>query len=236
MFTMSDLMQRQKRERREHILAATRELLAERGYADVTVRELAERCGVSVPTLYNRFGGKDGLIAEAVRERFAEVLAADREAGEPAGHARLMGLVGRIADGIVELADYHRALLLAFTETRESGDLQHGLATELVSAISEQLAELRARRRLADWVAPEVLAAQIATACISASVTWAVGAVSDRGLRPFMEHSVGLLLVASTRGAARQALLERVQDAQERVAPEILAPAAAEGIGRSRSA
>ena len=60
------LMDEQMRERRGRILEAARELLAERGYAAVTVRELAERCGVSVPTLYNRFESKDALIAEAV--------------------------------------------------------------------------------------------------------------------------------------------------------------------------
>ena len=83
-----DLMIQQKRERGEHILEATRTLLAERGYAGVTVRELAARCGVSVPTLYNRFGGKDALIAQAVSARFSSVLASIAEDDAPRGHYR----------------------------------------------------------------------------------------------------------------------------------------------------
>jgi len=216
------LMNRQNQERGERILQATRELLAERGYAAVTVRELAHRCGVSVPTLYNRFGGKDDLIAQAVRSQFSRALGSSDDRGEPVGHQRLMGLVGRVADGVVQLADYHRALLQAFSQVRETGAIHEDLAQELVSTIVVQLNEMRRRRELEDWVALDVLSAQIATACIAATMTWSAGVISDSGLKPFMENSVGLILVASTRGPSRDALLERVKKAQAAVSPELL--------------
>lgn len=225
MFKMAELMIQQNQERGERILEATRELLAERGYSAVTVRELAHRCGVSVPTLYNRFGGKDELIAAAVRSRFTGVLGSVEAESEAIGHIRLMALVARVADGVVEMADYHRALLQAFSQVRETGAIHQSLAQELVAAIGVQLAEMQRRRQLGDWVDVHVLAAQIATACIAATMTWASGAISDSGLRPFMEHSVGLILVASTRGASREHLLEGVKRAQREVAPE-LGPAA----------
>jgi AcrR family transcriptional regulator len=218
-----NLMDQQKKERGERILEATRELLAERGYAAVTVRELALRCGVSVPTLYNRFGGKDELIAEAVRTQFSEVLGSVDGDGEPIGHRRLMALIGRMADGVVGLPDYNRSLLQAFSQVRETGAIHEGLAQELVSAIVIQLNEMKRRRQLGDWVEPGVLSAQIATACIAATMTWSARVVSDAGLKPFMEHSVGLLLVATTRGASREDLLERVKRAQSAIAPELQA-------------
>lgn len=221
-------MIQQKNERGQRILEATRELLAERGYANVTVRELAGRCGVSVPTLYNRFGGKDELIAEAVRSQFSEVLGSVDESAEPIGHRRLMALIGRMADGVVELASYNRSLLQAFSQVRETGAIHEGLAQELVSAIVVQLNEMKRRRQLGDWVDVGVLSAQIATACIAASMTWSARVISDSGLKPFMEHSVGLLLVASTRGACRDDLLELVKQAQTRVAPELQ-----DGVSRS---
>jgi AcrR family transcriptional regulator len=216
-----NLMTRQHQERGERILETTRELLAERGYSEITIRELADRCGVSVPTLYNRFGGKDELIGEAVRTQFSRVLGSVEDAGEPIGHQRLMGLVGRVADGVVELADYHRALLRAFSQVREAGVIHQNLAQELVSAVVIQLGEMRQRRQLDDWVAIDVLSAQITTACIAATMTWSAGVISDSGLRPFMEHSVGLLLVASSRGVSRKNLLERVKRAQDEIAPEL---------------
>ena len=214
-------MIQQKNERGRHILEATRALLAERGYANVTVRELADRCGVSVPTLYNRFGGKDELIAQAVRSQFSEVLGSVDGDAAPMGHRRLMVLIGRMADGVVELASYNRSLLQAFSHVRETGAIHEGLAQELVSAIVIQLNEMKRRRQLGDWVDPGILSAQIATACIAASMTWSARVISDAGLKPFMEHSVGLLLVASTRGASREDLLEQVKRAQSTIASEL---------------
>ena len=221
MFYIMDLMSEQNQERGDRILEATRELLAERGYSAVTVRELARRCGVSVPTLYNRFGGKDELIARAVQSQFFQVLSSLEDEGEPLGHPRLIALVGRVAEGIVELADYHRALLQAFSQVRETGAIHQNLAQELISALIVQLAEMRRRRELCDWVALDVLATQITTACIAAMMAWSAGGVSDTGLRPFMEHSVGLILVASTQGESREILLEGVKQSQAEVAPEL---------------
>ena len=64
-----DLMTEQRLARRAAILSTARELIAARGYESVTVRELAEICRVSVPTLYNQFGGKDQLLAEAIERQ-----------------------------------------------------------------------------------------------------------------------------------------------------------------------
>jgi AcrR family transcriptional regulator len=82
------MMSQQSHERGERILEATRELLAERGDSAVTVRELARRGGVSIPTLYNRFGGKDELIAAAVRSRFSGVLRSVEAEGEAVKRAQ----------------------------------------------------------------------------------------------------------------------------------------------------
>jgi AcrR family transcriptional regulator len=48
------------------VLHATREELAERGYADLTVEGVAERSGVHKTTLYRRWGSAEGLVAAAL--------------------------------------------------------------------------------------------------------------------------------------------------------------------------
>src|SRR6185295_18916724 len=50
-------------------------LFAERGYADVTMDEIAARVGVTKPLLYNYFGNKERLYI-ACMERAAESLTA----------------------------------------------------------------------------------------------------------------------------------------------------------------
>lgn len=63
---------------RERIVQAARELVVERGYADVSTSEVLERAGVSRGGLYHHFAGKDQLMAavlEALERDFVERLA-----------------------------------------------------------------------------------------------------------------------------------------------------------------
>jgi AcrR family transcriptional regulator len=56
------LRERKKRLTREAIFAAARALFAERGFADVTVAEIADAANVSVKTLFTYVGGKEELL------------------------------------------------------------------------------------------------------------------------------------------------------------------------------
>ena len=60
------------------ILAATRELLAERGWADLTIAEVAARAGVAKTTLYRRWPGKADLVVDAMAALFSELEIEDR--------------------------------------------------------------------------------------------------------------------------------------------------------------
>jgi AcrR family transcriptional regulator len=62
---------------RDTVLDAVHELLADRPWAEVTMGDVAGRAGVSRQTVYNAFGGRDGLSqAYVIREadRFLEVV------------------------------------------------------------------------------------------------------------------------------------------------------------------
>jgi AcrR family transcriptional regulator len=59
----------------EQTLTAARALFAERGYAAVTMDEVAAAVGVTKPLLYNYFGNKEGLYA-ACMERAGDALSA----------------------------------------------------------------------------------------------------------------------------------------------------------------
>jgi AcrR family transcriptional regulator len=57
------LFEEHKAERRARIISAARELVTKHGYDGLTMRDLAAAARVSVPTLYNLFGGKDAILA-----------------------------------------------------------------------------------------------------------------------------------------------------------------------------
>ena len=52
---------------REQILEAAWELFAERGFEDVSVRDVTSAAGVNLASVSYHFGGKDGLIQETVK-------------------------------------------------------------------------------------------------------------------------------------------------------------------------
>ncbi|MCD0451427.1 TetR/AcrR family transcriptional regulator [Actinocorallia sp. API 0066] len=64
-------MSREARERQ--MLAVAEEVFADHGYRAASMEEIAERCGVSKPMLYEYFGSKDGLLLACLTRARAEL-------------------------------------------------------------------------------------------------------------------------------------------------------------------
>ena len=225
-----DLVTQQKLERREHILDAARKLIAERGYAGITMRDLAARCRVSVPTLYNQFGSKDSLLAAAVETHFAGLLATSREKADWHGCERLIGVMGVCADNMVRLPRYNRSLLRAFMGARDTAPIEETIMSELACELGRALDEMAQRRQLVDWIDRPVLTQQVTAAVVATSVAWSVGALDDDGLRAAMIHAAAGMVLGVARGAARTAL-----EAELRAAQEVLAETYADRATRAAS-
>jgi TetR/AcrR family transcriptional regulator, regulator of autoinduction and epiphytic fitness len=60
--------QAQARETQRHIAEAARELFIERGYVATSIRDVAQRAGVSVQTIYNAFEGGKAAIFHRVMD------------------------------------------------------------------------------------------------------------------------------------------------------------------------
>ena len=55
-------------DRRQRILSAARAMVADHGYDDMVMSQVAEKAGVSPTTLYNLYNTKDQLIMESLRD------------------------------------------------------------------------------------------------------------------------------------------------------------------------
>ncbi|BCX05389.1 MAG: TetR family transcriptional regulator [Candidatus Roseilinea sp.] len=79
--------ERDKRNQRQAILDAAREIAASEGWGAVTTRRVAERIEYTHPTIYEHFESKSALLAELTREGYrlllAELRAARAKAGAP---------------------------------------------------------------------------------------------------------------------------------------------------------
>jgi AcrR family transcriptional regulator len=87
-----DLVTRQREERKQRILEVARQLIAEHGYDGVTMRDLAEKSLVSVPTLYNLFGGKNDLLFAAVESYFVDLMGNAQLVEAEEGLAKIISL------------------------------------------------------------------------------------------------------------------------------------------------
>ena len=58
---------------RNRILSAAEHLFTTRGFAGVTMREVARRAGTNVASAHYHFGSKEGLIIEMLRHRIAPI-------------------------------------------------------------------------------------------------------------------------------------------------------------------
>lgn len=52
---------------REQILSVAAQLFLERGFSNVSIRDICERCEVTPPTIYHYFGNKDRLFQAVIR-------------------------------------------------------------------------------------------------------------------------------------------------------------------------
>jgi AcrR family transcriptional regulator len=76
----TSLRERRRQMLRDEILHAAGALLNERGYAAMSMDDLANRVGISKPTLYSHFTTKEDLIVAAIlraHDRIAEAVQAD---------------------------------------------------------------------------------------------------------------------------------------------------------------
>jgi AcrR family transcriptional regulator len=89
----ASLRERRKALLRDEILEATHQLMIERGYAALSMDDLAARVGVSKPTLYNQFPTKEDLVAAMVTQLIERVFAQLEAVSEAAPLERLLGFL-----------------------------------------------------------------------------------------------------------------------------------------------
>jgi len=89
---------RHARRNHELLVAAAREVFAERG-VDASLEEIARRAGVGVGTLYRHFANRDALVEAVFERRRGEFVAvAEAAADEPDAWLALVGFLGRMLE------------------------------------------------------------------------------------------------------------------------------------------
>lgn len=147
-------------EAHQSILDATRALLVESGYADVTMDRVAERAGVGKQTVYRRWRSKAPLVAESIMDAYGDTRALEiPDTGDIA--TDLSSLVRLIAKFVVapENAALLRALAAAAADNPGDGEALYRQLTEPQhDAVVRRLRQGVASRQVRDGVNIEAVA------------------------------------------------------------------------------
>lgn len=213
-------MARQKAQRRELILSAARDLITERGYREVTMRAIAERCGVSIPTLYNLCGDRQALLFEAVSSHLSGVLLDTSVVSTKRGHEKVVAIAEAISAEMCRMPEYHRTMMGVLAGSDSAHELSAGLSRLLAAEFEHALDEMKASGHLAPWADPGPLARSVAGQVVIVSAEWASGTLPDSRLRAAMVFGVSLVLLGVAEGKAAAALRRHAKACQAAALPD----------------
>jgi AcrR family transcriptional regulator len=152
---------RMREKRRRQIVAAAREVFAERGYHAATVNDVIGRAKIARGTFYLYFEGKrhvfESLLEEALAELRSRIRRIDLGEGAPPPAAQLRENIVRVLRYLLENRDFTRLLLSlwrsldgelratasAFYEQAQDlieSSLVHGIRLELLRPLDTRLA------------------------------------------------------------------------------------------------
>jgi AcrR family transcriptional regulator len=159
--------------RRERILQAARGLIGSLGFSGLTLRELAEAAGVTVPTIYNLIGNKDQLLRELNEEMMSHL--ESRLASRPSepALARAEAIVTESIALFSTDADFYRAALIAADYVERAMTREESLGRRSVRLPAEVCRAAQAAGELRGTISAEVLGEQIFRAYRTACRDWA---------------------------------------------------------------
>lgn len=146
----------QKAELREKIFAAARELVLRKGFAELSIRKLADEIGYAPGTIYLYFKNRDEIVREICVRGFAELFEQMKSAEHVADtQGRLAALLRAYADFAISHPETYRLSFMEdpkFTEEMfRSAPLERedGAGRQAFFAIVKAVRDLKACRKLA---------------------------------------------------------------------------------------
>jgi AcrR family transcriptional regulator len=189
------------------ILSAIGDYIEATGVEQASMRQIADVAGVSVRTLYNLFGDKQGLLRAFVHRSLAEVdLAVDRiETTDPIQRTRQLTEVA-----FVTITESLSRSVLAPVLTDDELMLQLAARWQIRELMIEEIERAQAAGDLHHDVAADVLVDQVGPNLFHLLRLWTAGTIDDEGLVTGALRALDLGLLAVSRPHQRAGLLEHL--------------------------
>ncbi|MCB2014587.1 MAG: TetR/AcrR family transcriptional regulator [Sphingobium sp.] len=190
-------------ERRHRILAAARQLIAEKDIHDISMDEVAEQAQVAKRTLYNIFRNRDLLIAAAIYKYFEDFEKKIRYRTEPASPARMIEHLDVVIRRNLEVRSYTRALLAAFFSPDADDDVRRTIFEIAAHSHRPWVERLYRDGQLQPWVDPQILIEDLVRYRYALGLDWALGRVEGADFGPIIIKGVLTMVAGACRQNAR---------------------------------
>ena len=190
--------------RRQRILDAARKMIAQHGVDKLRVRDLADAAGVATATLYNQFGGKDGIVELAMKEDYLERFSTsviENQGQSPA--AVLQQLIAKSARDARDVPE-NTAAVLKFYFSAGSDDALRSVTHEGVKQFFLAiLRDVERRDELVPWARMDWVADDMVSATYAVLLKWLQGKLPAEELEPRLLAMAALPCIAVSRGNSR---------------------------------
>lgn len=108
---------------REKILAEATKLFAARGYAAISIRDIASACGIGIPSIYHFFGDKDSLYVSCCEALFGnvEVLLSSSFKNTHSSHSNIRNFAITLCNILLKDKDVCRLLQMELLQDEHRG-------------------------------------------------------------------------------------------------------------------
>lgn len=197
-------------QRRASIMKATLDLVAERGYDAVTVEELAAAGLVTKKTLYDIYGSKQAVVAQAVALRLDTLIESFGEQLEGDGLTRLLTIVRKTCEAVLQTPELSRALAPRLVSSADEFHL-----TAFFERLHRQaIILMKAERQVHDWVEVDFTARSMMFDQIAVQNMWAGRNIRDDQYPGFALLGALRIITPLARATVRKEIVEEVRRLQ----------------------
>lgn len=183
---------------RARLLRATSEVVRDVGYAQTSIRAVAQAAGIAEGTIYRHFPDKASLLLAAVAEQHAPVAAWMAELPAQAGHGEIIDVLTQCLTRLATLRETILPLELAMLTdpdlARRAAEAIAGDANDPPALLAEYLAAEQAAGRLRGDVDPSEAAVLVLVTLFGLTTAPGARATGSPVRAPSIRRTVELLL------------------------------------------
>ncbi len=205
------LRERNKSQRRRRILKAAARLIRQRGFEALSMRELARKARLTVPTLYNLIGDKDEILYEIMSYRLDQLNEALDTVASTDPIERIYTLFNLAIDIITEEPEVNRPVVKAILN-RVDPLRAPPVIRRFMKMFVDVFAEGMRLGYFHDGGKEELMGRQVYLNYIQALRMWGWGILDDLQFRMQTQCGATLVMLALADERAQPRLRQRLED------------------------